>query len=221
MCSITGEINFKNRIDTELLRKMNNLLAPRGPDDEGFYFEDNACLAHRRLAVVDPENGKQPMSFGDFTPIYNGELYNTEEVRKSLVERGYGFIGHSDTEVVLKAFAEFGEKSVEMFNGIFAFAVWNSREQTLFLARDRIGVKPLFYAEIDGGIVFASEMKALLLHPEIKPIIDFTGAAQIMLVGPAKFTGSGVFRDIIHPISANVREKIEEQILEAYNQYIQ
>lgn len=196
MCSITGEINYKNRIDTELLRKMNNLLAPRGPDDEGFYFEDNACLAHRRLAVVDPENGKQPMRFGDFTLIYNGELYNTDEVRKSLVERGYEFVGHSDTEVVLKAFAEFGEKSVEMFNGIFAFAVWNSRDQTLFLARDRIGVKPLFYAEIDGGLVFASEIKALLLHHEIKPIIDFNGAAQIMLTGPAKFTGSGVFRDI-------------------------
>lgn len=196
MCSITGEINFKNKIEKERLRAMNSLLAPRGPDDEGFYFDDNAGLAHRRLAVVDIENGKQPMSFGDFTLIYNGELYNTEEVRKSLVERGYGFLGHSDTEVVLKAFAEFGEKCVEMFNGIFAFAVWNSREQTLFLARDRIGVKPLFYAEIDGGIVFASEMKALLLHPEIKPIIDFDGAAQIMLVGPARFKGSGVFRDI-------------------------
>lgn len=196
MCSITGEINFKNKIDKERLRKMNNLLAPRGPDDEGYYFEDNVGLAHRRLVVVDPENGRQPMSFGDFTLIYNGELYNTEEVRKSLLERGYGFLGHSDTEVVLKAYAEFGEKSVEMFNGIFAFAVWNKRERTLFLARDRIGVKPLFYAEIDGGLVFASEIKALLLHPEIKPIIDFDGAAQIMLTGPAKFTGSAVFRDI-------------------------
>ena len=196
MCSIAGEINFKREINAELMREMNRLLTPRGPDDEGYFYDENAALAHRRLVVVDPKNGKQPMRFGDFTLIYNGELYNTEEIRRDLAKRGCTFIGHSDTEVVLKAFAEYGEKCVELFNGIFAFAVWNARTKTLFLARDRIGVKPLFYAMTDGGIVFASEIKALLLHPEVSPIIDFNGAAQIMLTGPAKFTGSGVFRDI-------------------------
>lgn len=196
MCSIAGEINYKNTPQKSLISEMNKLLSPRGPDDEGFYLDECAALAHRRLAVIDIENGKQPMSFGDLTLIYNGELYNTEEIRAQLVKKGYDFIGHSDTEVVLKAFAAFGEKCVELFNGIFAFTVWNKREQTLFLARDRIGVKPLFYAKTSGGIVFASEIKALLLHPEIKPVIDFNGAAQIMLTGPAKFTGSGVFRDI-------------------------
>ena len=196
MCGIAGEIDFKNRINKELLYKMSAALTPRGPDAEGFYIDENVGFAHRRLIVIDPENGKQPMLFGDYTLIYNGELYNTDELRRGLIEKGYEFVGHSDTEVVLKSFAEYGEKCVEQFNGIFAFAVWNKRAQTLFLARDRIGVKPLFYAETSGGIVFASEIKSLLLHPEVKPVITQEGAAQIMLVGPAKVVGSGVFRDI-------------------------
>ncbi|MCH5204570.1 MAG: asparagine synthase (glutamine-hydrolyzing) [Oscillospiraceae bacterium] len=196
MCGIAGEIDFKNKIRRELLNKMSEVLTPRGPDAEGIYIDENVGFAHRRLIVIDPENGKQPMSFKDYTLIYNGELYNTEDIRRGLVEKGYEFTGHSDTEVVLKAFAEYGEKCLEIFNGIFAFAIWNKREQKLFLARDRIGVKPLFYAKTSGGIVFASEIKSLLLHPEIKPIITEEGAAQIMLVGPAKIVGSGVFRDI-------------------------
>ncbi len=196
MCGIAGEIDFKNKVKRELLEKMSEALAPRGPDDKGFYFDDNVGFAHRRLIVIDPENGKQPMSFGDYTLIYNGELYNTEDIRKELLKKGYEFAGHSDTEVVLKAFAEYGEKCLELFNGIFAFAVWNKRTQTLFLARDRIGVKPLFYAKTSGGIVFASEIKSLLMHPEIKPVITKEGAAEIMLIGPARIVGSGVFRDI-------------------------
>ncbi len=196
MCGIAGEIDFKNKVKKELLEKMSEVLAPRGPDDKGFYFDDNVGFAHRRLIVIDPENGKQPMTFGDYTLIYNGELYNTEDIRKELLKKGYGFAGHSDTEVVLKAFAEYGEKCLDMFNGIFAFAVWNKRTQTLFLVRDRIGVKPLFYAKTSGGIVFASEIKSLLLHPEIKPVITKEGAAEIMLIGPARIVGSGVFRDI-------------------------
>lgn len=196
MCGIAGEINFKNKIDVNVMNAMSRELTPRGPDADGFFESDCCCLVHRRLIVIDPENGAQPMSEGDYTLVYNGELYNTEEVRAELKRRGASFFGHSDTEVVLKAFIEFGERCVEMFNGIFAFAVWNKRTRTLFLARDRIGVKPLFYAEVDGGLVFASEIKALLCHPEIRPIITREGAAQIMLIGPAKPVGSGVFRDI-------------------------
>lgn len=196
MCGIAGEINFKNKIDLSVMNAMSRGLTPRGPDADGFFDSEGCCLVHRRLIVIDPENGAQPMTEGDFTLVYNGELYNTEEVRAELKRRGATFFGHSDTEVVLKAFIEFGERCVEMFNGIFAFAVWNKRTRTLFLARDRIGVKPLFYAEVDGGLIFASEIKALLCHPEIKPIITREGAAQIMLIGPAKPVGSGVFRDI-------------------------
>lgn len=196
MCGIAGEINFRNRINSEKLREMSVCLTPRGPDAEGFYESANVGFAHRRLIVIDPENGKQPMNSGNFTIVYNGELYNTDELREGLIEKGYRFNGHSDTEVVLKSFIEYRERCVEMFNGIFAFAVWDEREKRLFMARDRIGVKPLFYAEIPGGLVFASEIKALLKHPEIKPVITSEGAAQIMLIGPARITGNGVFRDI-------------------------
>lgn len=196
MCGIAGEINFKKAIDTNVMNAMSRELTPRGPDADGIMSGENVCLVHRRLIVIDPKNGLQPMTEGDYTLVYNGELYNTEDLRAELAKRGVSFFGHSDTEVVLKAFIEFGERCVEMFNGIFAFAIWNRRTRSLFFARDRIGVKPLFYAEIDGGMVFASEIKALLRHPEIKPVITSEGAAQIMLIGPAKPVGSGVFRDI-------------------------
>ncbi len=201
MCGIAGEINFKNKIDPNVINAMSQALAPRGPDADAAAEFGCACLAHRRLIVIDPENGSQPMSEGEYTLVYNGELYNTEELRAKLAKRGVRFIGHSDTEVVLRSFIEFGEQSVEMFNGIFAFAVWNDRTRTLFLARDRIGVKPLFYAEIDGGLVFASEIKALLKHPAIKPVVTSDGVKQIMLIGPARTVGDGVFRDI-HDIPA-------------------
>lgn len=201
MCGIAGEINFKNRINSEVLRAMSSCLTPRGPDAGGFYESANVMFAHRRLIVIDPENGKQPMNSGNFTVVYNGELYNTDELRVDLVKKGYRFNGHSDTEVVLKCFIEYREKCVEMFNGIFAFAIWDEREKRLFMARDRIGVKPLFYSEIPGGLVFASEIKALLKHPAVKPVITEDGAAQIMLIGPARVVGDGVFRDI-HDIPA-------------------
>ena len=201
MCGIAGEINYKKTINKNVLNAMSRALTPRGPDADGMFESDCAVLVHRRLIVIDPENGSQPMTDGNYTLVYNGELYNTDEIRAELKNRGVTFFGHSDTEVVLKAFIEYGERCVEMFNGIFAFAVWDRRTRTLFLARDRIGVKPLFYAETDGGLIFASEIKALLCHPEIKPVITREGAAQIMLLGPAREVGSGVFRDI-HDIPA-------------------
>lgn len=196
MCGIAGEINFKERINTQVLREMSRTLTPRGPDADGIFEHEHVCLAHRRLIVIDPENGTQPMTFGSYTLVYNGELYNTDEIRGELEKRGYRFLGHSDTEVILKAYVEYGEKCLDMFNGIFAFAVWNTDDRTLFLARDRIGVKPLFYAFTKDGLVFASEIKALLAHPEIKPVITKEGSAQIMLIGPARIVGDGVFRDI-------------------------
>lgn len=198
MCGIAGQIGYEENMRrmSGVMQQMSAVLAPRGPDASGLYCDDNAFLVHRRLIVIDPENGAQPMSHENFTLVYNGELYNTEEIRRELLRRGVEFTGHSDTEVVLKAYAVFGEDCVKMFNGIFAFAVWDSRKRTLFLARDRIGVKPLFYSLTKDGIIFASEIKALLKHPAVKPIVTEDGIAEILLIGPAKRTGSGVFRDI-------------------------
>lgn len=198
MCGIAGQISFNSdmREKRAVFESMSTVLAPRGPDAQGMYITENACLVHRRLIVIDPENGVQPMTYGDYTIVYNGELYNTEEIRRELVKRGIEFRGHSDTEVLLKAYAVFGRACLDMLNGIYAFAVWNSKEQTLFLARDRIGVKPLFYSMTESGLVFASEIKALLKHPQIKPVVTAEGIAQIMLIGPATVTGKAVFRDI-------------------------
>ncbi len=198
MCGIAGQIGFEHdmRDNAEIMAKMSAALAPRGPDAKGEYCDKNAYLVHRRLIVVDPENGLQPMTSGNFTIVYNGELYNTEEIRASLSWDGVTFNGHSDTEVVLKAFIRYGEDCAKLFNGIFAFAVWDSSKKRLFLCRDRIGVKPLFYSFADGGIIFASEIKALLKHPAVKPVITTEGIMDIMLIGPAKRVGGGVFRDI-------------------------
>lgn len=198
MCGIAGQIGYEENMRqmSAVMSRMSAAIAPRGPDASGIYVDDNAYLVHRRLSIIDPDNGAQPMSFGGYTLVYNGELYNTEEIRRELEQHGVKFEGHSDTEVILHSFVEFGEECVKRFNGIFAFAVWDSRQRRLFMARDRIGVKPLFYSRTRDGIIFASEIKALLKHPAVKPIINAEGIADIMLIGPAKRVGSGVFRDI-------------------------
>lgn len=199
MCGIAGWIDFSRNIKDEcccIMEEMSRSLAPRGPDEKGMYRDCHCCLVHRRLTVIDPENGKQPMTQGNYTICYNGELYNTTEIQRELENMGYSFGGHSDTEVLLTAYLQWGEKCLERLNGIFAFAVWDSARKQLFLARDRAGVKPLYYAVNEGGIIFASEPKALLKHPKIKPIIDEEGIAQIMLLGPAVRPDSGIFRDV-------------------------
>lgn len=198
MCGIAGWIDFSRNIKNEggIMREMSKSLAPRGPDEQGIYCDYHCCLVHRRLTVIDPENGQQPMTQGNYTICYNGELYNTSELQKELEDMGYSFGGHSDTEVLLTAYLQWGERCLDRLNGIFAFAVWDSARRQLFLARDRAGVKPLYYSLTDSGIVFASEPKALLKHPKIKPIIDSSGIAQIVLLGPAVRPDSGIFRDI-------------------------
>lgn len=128
--------------------------------------------------------------------VYNGELYNTEELRADLAALGHSFCGHSDTEVVLHAYAEWGEACPDRFNGIFAFAVWDKEAGRLFLARDRFGVKPLFYTEAGGGLIFASEIKALLAHPQVQPLINADGLAEIFFMGPGRTPGCGVFLGI-------------------------
>ena len=198
MCGIAGFVDFENdlRDSSCILSAMANSMKMRGPDDEGMFITKRAALVHRRLAIIDIENGKQPMKRGDFVIVYNGELYNTNEIRNELIKLGYEFKGHSDTEVLLCAYIEWGEYCLDKLNGIFAFAIWNTQTETLFLARDPMGVKPLFYYRTKNGIIFASEIKTLLSHPDIKPIITKEGLASVMLLGPAKPQGSGIFKGI-------------------------
>lgn len=212
MCGIAGQIGYEGEMRrmSVVMSQMSAAIAPRGPDASGLYVDDNAYLVHRRLAVIDPDNGSQPMSSSGCVLVYNGELYNTAELRRELEQGGVEFEGHSDTEVVLRSYIEYGDSCVERFNGIFAFAVWDSRRRRLFMARDRIGVKPLFYHLTDDGIVFASEIKALLKHPSVRPVIDEAGAADVMLIGPAKRVGSGVFRDISEIPAAHCAELTAE-----------
>ena len=155
---------------------------------------------HSRLAIIDPAGGQQPMEIAwhgeSYVLVYNGELYNTEDLRRELTGLGHRFTGHSDTEVVQHSYAQWGEDCVERFNGIFAFAVWEKKAGRLFLARDRIGVKPLFYTQTGGSLVFASEIKTILACPGIRAELDMEGAAQIFMLGPGRLPGSGVFRGI-------------------------
>ncbi len=179
---------------------MQKVLSPRGPDQNGIYIKENVALIHSRLCVIDIENGIQPMTakYGDYkyTLVYNGELYNTDEIRDELKGLGHHFIGHSDTEVVLKSYIQWKDGCVEKFNGIFAFAIWDDREKRLFFARDRIGVKPLFYTVVDNSFIFGSEIKALLQHKKVEPIIDENSIAEIMFIGPGRTPGCAVFKGI-------------------------
>lgn len=212
MCGIAGWVDFNRDLYGEdmIMDKMSGLLAPRGPDEGGVWKSHQCFFAHRRLIVIDPENGKQPMSARkdgrEYIICYNGELYNTEEIRSDLLAAGHIFNGHSDTEVLLHSYMEWGEGCAERLNGIYAFAVWDDAKNELFLCRDRIGVKPLFYYAYDGGIIFASEIKALLAHPYVKPVVDSRGIASVMLLGPALKCGDGVFKDI-HELKPAYRAK--------------
>ncbi|MGX2958911.1 asparagine synthase (glutamine-hydrolyzing) [Peribacillus sp. JNUCC 23] len=202
MCGITGWVHFQRDLRKErtVIEQMTNTLVKRGPDEHNIWHDTHVSFGHRRLTVVDSEGGKQPMAKekdgNSYILCYNGELYNTEELRKELLLKGYSFKGHSDTEVLLTSYIEWKEKCVDFFNGIFAFAIWDVNEQKLFIARDRLGVKPLFYLETNGGFLFASELKAILAHPEVKAEVTREGLAEIFGLGPSRTPGSGVFRGI-------------------------
>lgn len=198
MCAIAGILNLT--CDDNILRKMLATMVRRGPDDSGISRGENYALLHSRLAIIDPQGGAQPMSLdwqGErYTIVYNGELYNTMELRRELQALGHIFLGHSDTEVLLHGFARWGEDVLEKINGIFAFGVWLENRKQLFLARDRIGVKPLFYANHGSGLLFASEIKTILCYPDFRPRLDARGAAEILMLGPGRLPGSGVFRGV-------------------------
>ena len=200
MCGIAGQVGRDPRTIQSRYAAycaMQQTLARRGPDQRGMFISGRAALIHARLAVVDIENGLQPMQLDwqgeTYVLVYNGELYNTPELRAALLHRGHRFAGHSDTEVLLHAFAEWGESCTAMCNGIFAFAVWQVNAGRLFLARDRCGVKPLFYTLTEQSLIFGSEIKTLLAHPAVPPRVDAAGLAEVLLLGPGRTPGCGVF----------------------------
>ena len=173
MCGIVGIYGFE---DKSLIRKMADIMGYRGPDQEGFYFDKNICLGHKRLSIIDlSAKGRQPIFNDDksLVIVYNGEVFNFQEIRKELEKKGCHFNSNTDSEVVLKAYEQYGVKCLEKFNGFFAFAIWDSRKKIVFLARDRLGVKPLYYTKNKDYFIFASELKSILLYEEFQKKINW------------------------------------------------
>ncbi len=188
MCGIVGIIDWQGRrpIDSELVRRMTESLAHRGPDGSGYYYGPGVAMGHRRLAIIDVAHGQQPLFNEDRTVVvsFNGQIYNYRELMRDLQAAGHHFATHSDTEVIVHAWEEWGQRCVERFRGMFAFALWDENRQEMFLARDRLGKKPLYYAEIGGGFVlFASELKALLIDPRIERKLDPTAIEDYLAYG--------------------------------------
>lgn len=202
MCGITGFVNFKENIKENIgtLKAMTDTLIHRGPNAEGTYISNNIMFGHRRLIIVDPEGGKQPMkkvvNGKEYVLVYNGELYNTEDLRKELINDGYIFEGYSDTEVLLTSYIRWGLDCIKKFNGIFAFAIYDENEKRVVLARDVMGVKPLFYTMKNGTFIFGSEIKALFKHPYVEPVVDKDGLTELFALGPAVIPGTTVYKNI-------------------------
>lgn len=199
MCGICGYIHLdrSKNASEDILKSMASTLSRRGPDDTGTYIKNNIALGHKRLSIIDLRTGHQPMSCSDGSmwAVYNGEIYNFKEMRSVLQARGHVFRTNSDTEVLLASYKEYGEDCLKHFNGMFAFAVWDSAKETLFLARDRFGKKPLYYACLDNQFIFASELKAVLKHPSVKKEIDLDGLKKYFSYEyiPAPYT---IFKNI-------------------------
>ena len=206
MCGIAGfysaERHYLSEREryTDLLRIMNAAQRHRGPDDSGIMLADHVGLAHTRLAIIDPDQGRQPMSRTmegrTWTVVYNGELYNTAELRADLVAKGWTFYTNCDTEVILVGVMEYGAEFVKSLNGIFAFAVYDPIRDRVTLYRDRCGVKPLFYAVQNGELIFSSEIKGLFAFPGMVPRLGRRGLNEVFSIGPAKTYGVGVFEGV-------------------------
>ena len=200
MCGIAGVLDLKGRVPERLvLERMCDALAHRGPDDAGYYLQGAAALGQRRLSIIDLATGKQPMSNEDGTVwvVFNGEIYNYQELRSRLEGLGHRFATRSDTEVIVHAFEQFGRACLTYLRGMFALAIWSELDRILFLARDRVGKKPLFYAEVGGQFVFASELQGLLAHPAVPRRVEPTALDDYLTYGyvPAPKTAfDGIFK---------------------------
>lgn len=207
MCGIAGFCNPGMVYGCEevkwrrILEKMNAALKRRGPDDEGTYLNKGCGLAHVRLSIIDLVTGHQPMirkrQGRECGIVFNGEIYNMKELKKELEEEGARFETTSDTEVILTGYMYHGPDYVKKLNGIFAIAIWDSEKESLYLFRDRLGVKPLFYTMVGTTLVFSSEIKGLFEYPGIRPAVDRNGLCEIFALGPAKSYGKGVFKDVM------------------------
>jgi asparagine synthase (glutamine-hydrolysing) len=184
MCGIYGVVSDSpdKAADKTVLSHMSQVLYHRGPDDEGYYADDHAQLGIRRLSIIDLVTGQQPITNEDRTLwlVFNGEIYNYQEIRAQLENRGHAFVSKSDSEVIVHAYEEYGDHCVEHFNGMFAFAIWDTSRRRLFMARDRLGIKPLYYWAAKDQIVFGSELKAVIAHPDVPRDIDFTALDQFL-----------------------------------------
>ena len=203
MCGITGIVEYRSgaAVDRALLQRMNDTIVHRGPDDEGLFVDGATGLAMRRLAIIDVAGGHQPIAneTGDVHVVFNGEIYNFAALRRDLEERGHRFRTHSDTEVIVHAYEEWGDACVERFEGMFAFALHDRRPSRfgprVLLARDQLGKKPLYYADVDGTLVFGSELKPVLLHPKVRRTLDAEALGHYLALRtiPAPFS---VFEDV-------------------------
>ncbi|MGH3376785.1 MAG: asparagine synthase (glutamine-hydrolyzing) [Actinoallomurus sp.] len=193
MCGITGWVDYERDLTAErrTALDMTRTMRMRGPDDEGLWIDPHVALGHRRLAVIDVEGGVQPMSEGPATIVYSGETYNFRELRRDLEAHGHRFRTRSDTEVVLHAYLEWGADLVERLNGMFAFAIWDRRTEELLLARDRMGIKPLYYAPTPHGVLFGSEPKAILANPLFTARVGDDGLSELLTM--SKTPGHAVF----------------------------
>jgi asparagine synthase (glutamine-hydrolysing) len=193
VCGITGWVDYERDLTGErgTALAMTRTMRLRGPDDEGLWIEPHAALGHRRLAVIDVEGGVQPMTDGPATIVYSGEVYNFRELRRELESHGHRFRTRSDTEVVLQAYLRWGAGLVDRLNGMFAFAVWDRRTEELLLARDRMGIKPLYYAPTPHGVLFGSEPKAILANPDFTARVDEDALCELLTM--CKTPGNGIF----------------------------
>jgi len=203
VCGIAGFVDYNNDVLNKgvMLNNMIDTLSYRGPDMAGTWLSHTVALGHRRLIVIDPVGGSQPMTIStagnSYTIVYNGEIYNTIELRKELSLLGHDFRTHSDTEVLLVSYIEWGANALKKLNGIFAFAIWEENSKRLFLARDRMGVKPLFYSIKNNTIVFASEVKAMIKHNMISSDVNKEGLCEIFGLAPARSESKTAFKDIM------------------------
>jgi asparagine synthase (glutamine-hydrolysing) len=184
MCGICGVLDLRSArpVSEELVRRMTEVIRHRGPDDEGFYFGPGAALGHRRLSIIDLAGGHQPVEneTGDVRVVFNGEIYNYAGLAADLKRAGHVFRTRSDTETILHAYEEYGVSAVERLRGMFAFAIWDEPRRRLLLARDRMGIKPLYYTVCGGRLLFASEIKSILQDPSVPREIDDEALEQYL-----------------------------------------